>query len=73
MTRDECASHEFECDNAMCITVDSVCDGNDDCVDGSDERNCSTFCCLHSLCMMLNSNMTSLLPIVKLCMLNGKF
>ena len=36
----ECSDEEFRCDNDMCISTDSVCDGRNDCVDHSDEKNC---------------------------------
>ena len=37
----ECSDQEFTCDNGNCIRVDWVCDDDDDCLDNSDERNCT--------------------------------
>lgn len=41
-TYDTCASHEFTCQNGVCVPSWYVCDGEADCQDGSDE--------LESLC-----------------------
>lgn len=35
---------EFQCDNQLCITLDYVCDSDDDCRDNSDELNCQDLC-----------------------------
>lgn len=35
-----CGPGEFKCDNDRCVQKQWLCDGDDDCGDGSDERNC---------------------------------
>jgi hypothetical protein len=32
-----CSKREFQCDNGKCINENDICNGNDDCGDGSDE------------------------------------
>lgn len=38
-----CKADQFACSNGACITRSWVCDRNDDCDDGADEKNCSEF------------------------------
>lgn len=40
----ECGPAEFRCDNKRCIPLEYVCDVDDDCRDGSDERRCKQKC-----------------------------
>ncbi|XP_046386652.1 prolow-density lipoprotein receptor-related protein 1 isoform X2 [Ischnura elegans] len=40
----ECQPTEFTCENKHCIPTDFFCDGDDDCKDNSDEKDCHDFC-----------------------------
>ncbi|XP_025109713.1 low-density lipoprotein receptor-like isoform X3 [Pomacea canaliculata] len=46
--RAECTSTQFQCNNKHCISLAWRCDGDDDCHDGSDERNCPSVTCADS-------------------------
>lgn len=50
-----CREDEFTCSNARCLPLRFLCDGEDDCGDGSDEascQNCTAFSCGHAdLCL----------------------
>jgi hypothetical protein len=35
-----CTSDEFQCDNKRCVKINLKCDGDENCIDGSDEYNC---------------------------------
>ncbi|KAK1340027.1 hypothetical protein QTO34_018591 [Cnephaeus nilssonii] len=45
LSRAVCAPHEFQCGNRSCLAAVFVCDGDDDCGDGSDERGCADPAC----------------------------
>ena len=36
-----CHNSKFTCDNEDCAPLDTVCDGREHCIDGSDELYCS--------------------------------
>ena len=36
-----CEPNEFQCDNKQCVLKSWLCDSDNDCGDGSDERNCA--------------------------------
>lgn len=40
----ECDPWEFTCNNRLCIPLDYVCDSDNDCRDGSDEKFCQEIC-----------------------------
>ncbi|XP_072013056.1 uncharacterized protein [Amphiura filiformis] len=40
-----CTWAEFQCDNGVCVPITDVCDGHNDCIDFSDERNCNGSTC----------------------------
>lgn len=40
-----CRNDEFQCSNWRCIRANWICDGDDDCLDGSDEE--AHICCMY--------------------------
>ena len=36
-----CWFGEYKCDNGQCIQAYGVCNGQNDCIDGSDEKQCN--------------------------------
>lgn len=41
----QCKDTEFRCANGQCIIRSYLCDGDNDCLDGSDETSCPTAAC----------------------------
>uniref|UniRef100_A0A4W2G8B7 Very low density lipoprotein receptor n=1 Tax=Bos indicus x Bos taurus TaxID=30522 RepID=A0A4W2G8B7_BOBOX len=44
----KCEANQFQCTNGRCITLLWKCDGDEDCTDGSDEKNCVKKTCAES-------------------------
>jgi low density lipoprotein-related protein 2 len=60
-----CSANQFTCTNKRCITSSYVCDGDDDCMDKSDENYCQSRSCPPN---KLACNSTAIcIDIVKFC------
>ncbi len=44
LLNDSCLKSQFSCSDRSCILSHYICDGNEDCLDGSDEENCDEVC-----------------------------
>lgn len=41
----QCRTDEYQCGSGECVSEDVICDGAEDCKDGTDESSCSKFPC----------------------------
>ena len=57
-----CPAQTFTCDNTVCIHKKWVCDGDDDCGDGSDEA--TKLCCKCSVRAILNLSVVKPKPLI---------
>ncbi|KAF4524352.1 hypothetical protein B566_EDAN007528 [Ephemera danica] len=44
----ECMPGQFQCDRSLCIHPSQLCNGQAECQDGSDEKDCDKYTCLSS-------------------------
>jgi len=54
-----CGSRQFTCDNGACIPISWQCDDENDCEDGSDEKDCSIKSCTSNQFKCVNSKCIS--------------
>lgn len=40
-SKTNCSDDQFECMNGLCIPLEWLCDGDNDCRDNSEELNCT--------------------------------
>lgn len=48
-----CMANQFQCHNGYCIDEQLYCDGENDCGDSSDEKNCAHHLCKFGLCSQI--------------------
>lgn len=60
-----CLPSEFKCSNNHCIAYDLYCNGENDCMDNSDEKHCMEFC--DSATQMLCPIDVTCIPLVRKC------
>uniref|UniRef100_H2YAY1 EGF-like domain-containing protein n=1 Tax=Ciona savignyi TaxID=51511 RepID=H2YAY1_CIOSA len=61
-----CPGNTFTCDNSVCVNQEWVCDGTDNCGDGSDEENCDyAIPCLNNQWRCTNSSRC--INVVQIC------
>jgi len=49
-----CSSMEYACHSGQCIDINWVCDGDNDCIDSSDETVCRMIALLHLSSVFIN-------------------
>lgn len=64
-----CPDSKFQCNNHLCISQSDLCDGTDDCGDGSDEAStlCSNFNCGGTLLRRFQCSNHRCIPRYQLC------
>lgn len=80
-----CTKHTYRCLNGLCVDKSNPqCDGNEDCTDGSDEKDCGEQGCCVQLCRLFTeqgayrgrnhtrASLTQLCPGKRMCLPGGK-